>query len=220
MARVLARLLDIRRDVKSPDVSRRLWDEAAELAQCRSPGDLNQALMELGATLCTPRSPRCGDCPLAEPCAARAAGDPESLPVKARRAPPKQVQGVAGLLVRRGRALAVRRPPHGLLGGLWELPGGDLEPGEAPGPGLERCLRERVGLAVAGARHVGAVEHVFTHRRLRLHLFECDTPDGRVRLRGFDAHRWLAPRSLDGLPQAAVTRKALDLLWRPQSKDS
>jgi A/G-specific adenine glycosylase len=218
VARVLARLLDIREDVKSPDVSRRLWAEAAELALCRSPGDLNQALMELGATVCTPRSPRCGACPLATRCAGRAAGDPESLPVKPRRPPPREMQAVAALLVRRGRALAVRRPPRGLLGGLWELPGGDLSPGERPGPGLRRCLRERVGLSVASARCLGEVDHVFSHRRLRLHVFQCDTPSGRVRLQGFDAHRWLAPGSLDGLPQGAVNRKALNLLVQPQPR--
>ncbi len=212
VARVLTRLLDVREDVKSPAVSRRLWDEAEALVKGESPGDLNQALMELGATVCTPRSPRCLACPLVKRCAGRAAGDPETLPVKAARKAPRRLEAAAALLVRRGRALAVRRPPRGLLGGLWELPGGDLAPRERPAEGLIRALRERVGLRVSGARQLGAVEHEFTHRRLRLHVFQCDTPEGRVRLDGFDAHRWLAPAGLAELPQGAVTRKALELL--------
>lgn len=132
--------------------------------------------------------------------------------MKAPRPAPRHVEAVAALVLRRGRALAVRRPPRGLLGGLWELPGGELRAGERPGAGLRRALRERVGLASGRPRRLGAVDHVFTHRRLRLHVFRCDTPTGRVRLDGFDAHRWLAPASLGGLPHGAVTRKALALL--------
>ena len=118
---------------------------------------------------------------------------------------------MAGLILRRGRVLAVRRPPKGLLGGLWELPGGELAPRERPEAGLRRALRERTGLAIAAAERRGEVRHVFTHRRLRLHVFRCDTPEGRVRLVDFDAHRWLAPSALAELPQAALTRKALRL---------
>jgi A/G-specific adenine glycosylase len=210
--RVLARLLDIREDVKKPAVKERFWQEAAELVRGRHPGDLNQALMELGATVCLPKAPRCDACPLAGTCAARAAGDPEALPVKSRATPPRRVEAAAGLLVRRGRALAVRRPPEGLLGGLWDLPGGELAPREAPEVGLQRSLAERVGLRVASVQPLGSVDHVFTHRRLRLHVFRCDPPEGRVRLSGFDAHRWLAPGSIGELPVGAATRKALALL--------
>jgi A/G-specific adenine glycosylase len=122
------------------------------------------------------------------------------------------MQAVAGLVLRRGRALLVRRPPRGLLGGLWELPGGELARREKPADGIRRALRERVGLEVAGAARAGAVEHVFTHRRLRLHVFRCGPPRGRIRLAGFDAHRWLRPAELDGLPQGALTRKSLALV--------
>jgi A/G-specific adenine glycosylase len=211
VARVLVRLHAIRESPKAPAVAARLWREAARLVRGESPGDLNQALMELGATVCTPRAPRCSECPLRRRCAARRAGDPEALPRRARKADPRAVEAVAVLLLRRGRALAVRRPPRGLLGGLWELPGGDLAANERPETGLLRSLRERVGLAVAAIEPRGRVEHVFSHRRLRLHVFRCDTARGRVRLDGFDAHRWLAPGALRELPQAALTRKALAL---------
>ena len=210
--RVLTRLLDLREDVRRPAVKERLWEVAGELARGRHPGDLNQAIMELGATVCLPKAPRCGACPLARDCAARAAGDPETLPIKSKAKPPRRVEATAGLVLRRGRALAVRRPPQGLLGGLWELPGGELSPKEPPEAGLLRSLSERVGLRVAAASRLGAVDHVFTHRRLRLHVFRCEPPEGRVRLSGFDAHRWLAPAALGDLPQGKATRKALELL--------
>jgi A/G-specific adenine glycosylase len=210
--RVLTRLRGIRDDVKRAPVVRRLWEEAAALVDGPHPGDLNQALMELGATVCSPKAPRCLACPLVRSCAAHADGNPESLPVKAAKAAPRPVEAVAGWLVRRGRVLAVRRADNGLLAGMWDLPGGDLDGREDPGEGLARTLRDRVGLSVAGVEPAGVVEHVFTHRRLRLHVFRCDGVTGRIRLRGFSAHRWMSASALRALPQAALTRKALALV--------
>lgn len=211
VARVLARLRDIREDVASAPVVRRLWEEAAALAAGPDPGDLNQALMELGATVCTPRRPRCSDCPVARRCEALRKGDPEALPVKTRKTPPRPIAAVAGRVERRGRLLAVQRPVEGLLGGLWELPGGELLAGEDPASGMVRSLRERTGLAVPGVDALGEVEHVFTHLRLTLHVFRCKPPSGRVRLAGFDRHRWVSERSFAALPQGGANRKALEL---------
>ena len=209
VARVLARIRGIREDIGSPAAAARLWDEAAALARGAAPGDLNQALMELGALVCTPRAPRCDACPAARFCDARAAGDAEALPVKAAKRAPVAVEAVAALLVRDGRALAVRRPAAGLFGGLWDLPGGDLARGEPPAAGLARALAERVGLRALRAEPAGALDHALTHRRLRLHLFRAEAPAGRVRRRFFDAHRWLAPEALAALPIGALTARAL-----------
>jgi len=211
--RVLARALGIREDVRRPDTRRRLWEEAAALAAGSAPGDLNQALMELGATVCTPRAPRCEACPLAPGCDAVAAGDAESLPRKPRKAPPRAARAVAGLVLRRGRLLAVQRPPGGLLGGLWELPGGEPDRGEGLERALARTLRERVGLEVGQLEPAGSLEHVFTHRRLRLHLYRCGTVRGRVRLHGFDRHRWVSPAEARAVSQSALMRRALALAW-------
>ncbi len=212
VARVLARLLGIREDIKKPRVVKRLWVEAEGLVQGPRPGDLNQALMELGALICTPAEPSCGRCPLSKDCDAHAQGDAAALPIKQKKAKAKRIEATAGWLVRRGKVLAVRRPPRGLLGGLWELPGGDLEHREEPAAGWTRNLRERVGLTVARTEYVGSIEHIFTHRRLELHLFRSDPPTGRTRLDGFDAHHWLAPHALAELPISKLTRKALAAL--------
>ena len=212
VARVLARLHGIREDVKSKPVVDRLWREAAALADGPRPGDLNQALMELGATVCTPRSPRCLACPVRGHCDAAAAGDAEALPVKAPKKAPKLVEATAAWIERDGRVLAVRRPPGGLLGGLWELPGGDLAPGEERAAALKRAVAEGVGLRLARVRYRGAVEHGFTHRTLRLHVYRAAGADGRVRRNGFESHRWLAPRRLAALAHGGPTRKALALL--------
>jgi A/G-specific adenine glycosylase len=211
VSRVFARLRGIRDDVRKAATVRRLWEEAAALVRGPHPGDLNQALMELGARVCTPRAPRCPVCPVAHHCEAHRGGDAEALPVQSEPAEPRRVEAVAALVLRRGRALAVRRP-SGLLAGLWDLPGGELSRGERPATGVKRALRERVGLTITRVQRAGVVKHAFSHRLLHLVVYRCDTPQGRVRLSDFDGHRWLAPKSFARLPQAAVTRKALDLV--------
>ena len=210
--RVFARLVGIREDVGERKVIDRFWNLASELVAGPRPGDLNQALMELGATVCTPRKPACEGCPLESPCVARAQGDPASLPIKKKRTAVRRVEATAGWIERRGRVLGVQRPEGGLLGGLWELPGGDLQPGEAPEAGLRRCLAESLGLEVTGLETAGTVEHLFSHRRLRLHVFRIAEFTGRVKRKGIEAHRWLAPSGLADLPHGGPTRKALALL--------
>lgn len=215
--RVLARLFDVRDDVGEKSVIEHFWLIAGDLVRGPRPGDLNQALMELGATVCTPRAPRCEACPVRNGCAAADAGDPEALPRKQKRKPSRAVVSVAAWLTRAGRSLAVRRPEGGLLGGLWELPGGELADGEAPDEGARRCILEAVGLHVESVERVGAIEHVFTHRRLELHVFRCSEPAGRVRRRGFVEHRWLPAAAIASLPHGGPTRKALALLGEAEA---
>ncbi len=213
--RVLARLLGIREDVGDKQVAARIWEEAGRLADGQRPGDLNQALMELGATVCTPRAPKCMACPFFKTCDARRAGDAEALPKKEAKTRVQAVRGVAVWLSRRGRVLAVKREAGGLLGGLWELPGGDLDPGEKPEDGAQRLLAERLSLEVSGLRRAGTVKHVFTHRELSLHVLCAEAEPGRVRRFGLAAHRWLSPAGLRALPTATVTRKALAVVPQP-----
>ncbi len=212
VARVLARVFAIEDDVRSRAGEKRLWAEAAALVRGAHPGDFNQALMELGATLCTPRVPRCLACPVAAHCLAHEQGRTAELPVRGAPREPLAVRGVAVWLERAGRVLAVRRPPEGLLGGLWELPGGELADGESPREGLARLLAERTGLEPRRACERGSVEHAFTHRRLELHVFSASASPGRVRRRFFDAHRWLSPAGVTRLAHGGPTAKALALL--------
>lgn len=213
VVRVLSRLLDIRADVSRKDVVERLWDEAGRLAEGPRPGDFNQALMELGATVCTPRSPRCEHlCPMKRLCHGRASGDVESLPNKPKKKQPRPVAAVAAWLPRRDRVLLVQRPDQGLLANLWELPGGELPTAAEPKDHVVAILRERIGLEVRDPMASGTVEHVFTHLRLRLHVFRFQSVAGRVRLRDHQAHRWVRPSRLPDLAQATLNRKTLELL--------
>jgi A/G-specific adenine glycosylase len=209
VVRVLTRLLGIDADVRSSAVQEQLWSEAGQLARGEDPGALNQALMELGATLCTPRAPRCADCPWTEHCAAREQGRADAIPARSRSAPVRRIEAVAGFLERRDRVLAVQRPQRGLLGGLWELPGGELRDGESPARALSRALHEGVGLGISAPERLGTIEHAFTHRLLRLHVYRAKAGAGRVRRSGWNAHRWVSESGLAALPLGGPTRKAL-----------
>jgi mutator protein MutT len=122
------------------------------------------------------------------------------------------VEAVAARLERRGLVLVVQRPPGGLLGGMWELPGGEIEDDSSAEQALRRHLARRLGLTVADAERVGQIEHVFTHRRLRLQVFRCTATSGRVRRSDLAAHRWVSPAAIAKLPHGGPTRKALALL--------
>lgn len=132
-------------------------------------GDFAQAMMDLGATVCTPRNPRCDVCPLASACAAYAAGNPDAYPVKPAKKTKPRRRGIAYWLESEGTVLLVRRPDKGMLGGMRALPGGEW--GETP---------EQAPPAPARWRHVGAVEHVFTHFALSLDVMAAELPQRPV----------------------------------------
>jgi A/G-specific adenine glycosylase len=195
VTRVLCRLFALGGDPSGGSTKRSLWSLAAALANGRSPGDVNQALMELGATVCTPRSPACSRCPVRAGCRARQAGDVERYP-RARRAMERKQLDIAFAWVR-GRAgvWLERRPIDGLWAGLWELP-------SAAGQRARAVLSERLGVELAGP--IARVEHELTHRAVRARIFE---PVRAPRLRsGQNRRRWREPllAPLSGLARKAI----------------
>lgn len=175
--RVLARLLD----VAEPSAAW-LREVAGAVVPRDRPGDFNQALMELGATVCTPRSPRCATCPVASLCRARARGTVERRPRVRRQAPvPSYLYAVVVVVTPAGETLLERRPERGLLAGLWQFPAARVEPGSAP----ECAARDPYG-SFAGddgsptLQALGTVAHTFTHRREVYHVFRADLPELRA----------------------------------------
>ena len=196
--RVLCRLDRVALDPRAPDVRRGLWARAAKLADHPRPGDVNQALMELGATVCTPRSPRCEACPLSAVCAARAGGDAERLPIKAARPERARVVVVAGLSRDdAGRIWMARRPDEGLLAGLWELPGVEV-------PSADPAHLGALGMRAGGEPVV--IEHGFTHRVWTLHVFRALGTPARSH---HSAVRAVAEADLAALALSGPTLKAL-----------
>jgi A/G-specific adenine glycosylase len=167
VARVLARLFAIRQDVKAGEGAARVWALAERLvAEIPEPaGDWNQALMELGATLCAPRDPACASCPVANACEARRLGLARSLPVVTRKKAPTEMRRVALVLSSASSVLLARRRKEALFGGLWEPPAVD-DVGE-PGSALAR-LAKVLGVRAGALEAAGEVEHVLSHRRMRI----------------------------------------------------
>jgi len=210
--RVLARLLALDAPANTPAAARLFQSHADRLLDRSRPGDFNQALMELGALVCTPRAPACDACPLAPLCRARRDGTVERFPRRTPARPVPEVEAAVGVIVRRNRVLVTRRPPGGLLGGLWEFPGGKIEPGEAPAAACGREIEEEVGLRVEVAEPLAEVRHAYSHFRVRLHVFLCRHRGGRVRLNGPAAFRWVRLEEIDGLALPKANHKFIPLL--------
>jgi A/G-specific adenine glycosylase len=169
--------------------------------------EVTQGLMELGATICTPRSPRCGACPWADACVGRATGIAAELPRLPPRKAPVDVRGVAGILVREGRVLVGRRPP-GLLGGLWEPVGAELGADEDAPSALGAAFARRAGLRVEVGPRLGQVVHVFTHRRLTLDVHAVAGAGEPGSDGSYEALAWLDPAR----PELALSKLAVRAL--------
>ncbi len=187
--RVVARLFDL--PDPSPAEAR---DRAAGLMDPARPGDSNEAMMELGATVCTPRSPSCGACPLADGCRALAVGSVARRPTRRRRrAVPKRVWAVRVAVSRRGRTLVVRRRPEGLLGGMWEFPAVELEGGaEADG----RVPAREAGPAPGAGVELPPLVHRFSHFTAVYRPRRVEAEEEWREEEG----RWVAPSELARMP--------------------
>ncbi|HEX9027874.1 MAG TPA: A/G-specific adenine glycosylase, partial [Anaerolineales bacterium] len=157
--RVLARLFDVSEPARGPQGERKLWELARLYLPPGRAADYNQALMDLGATICLPRQPRCLECPLKDGCLAYRQGVQELRPVLPARPPVPHYVVTAGVIQREGRLLIARRPASGLLGGLWEFPGGKLQPGEDLPACLRREIQEELGVEI----EVGSLLGVYRH---------------------------------------------------------
>jgi A/G-specific adenine glycosylase len=217
--RVLCRLFALRGDPKSAPLSARLWELAEALIPSGQASDFNPAMMELGATVCTPTRPACDRCPVADWCRARALGAQEELPETAKVGPPEPVRMVAGvvwstaegdngnqrLLLCRGLPTLPARPVG--IAAMWQFPNGSQRPGESATAAVERVLREVVGIdAVAGAA-AGTVKHSVTRYRVTLSGYHCSRFAGALTEAGCAAWTWADPAALGELALPAAHRR-------------
>lgn len=200
--RVLARLFALHVNPKSPRDVTTVRALADSLVPRAAPGDHNQALMELGATVCTPRSPRCGACPLSSRCGAAAEGAPERYPSPPPRTPPRRIRLAAGLALRGKRLVLV--PDRLLVDGHLVVPLVALEPGEDAATALARAWPDLAGRRAASLEPLGTVPHSVLERRYRVELFRV-TEGARA---GRATVRLVAPERLDQVPHGGLLRKA------------
>ena len=195
-----------------------LWVLATEMvAMGDSPGELNQALMELGATVCTPRGPLCHQCPAAPYCRARMRGTQEERPARKRAKPLPHEDTAVAVVEHEGRLLLVRRPVDARLGGMWAFPHVVRHRGEAAGAAAERAAREGLELGVVAGEEVGTVHHVFTHVRATYHAVRCAWVGGEPAPLRYDGWAWAAPHEIEAyaLPvaQKRIAALAISARW-------
>jgi A/G-specific adenine glycosylase len=210
--RLLCRFFGIEGPAEDAAVQKRLWQLAEILLPRRQVGDFNQALMELGALVCTPSQPGCLLCPLAQRCAARAAGRQDELP---RRAPPPatvDVREVAVVVSRGPRVLVVQRSPTGRWANLWEFPHGEMQPGETPAEAAARLVREASNLTVEAGAELTTLVHGVTRFRITLVCVGATWREGEFDSKVYRQGRWLHPAELAGLPFSSPQRRLAGLI--------
>jgi A/G-specific adenine glycosylase len=220
VVRVLARRFGLRGDPAKRPLQKALWELAGALVPAERPGDFNQALMELGATVCTPRAPSCDACPLALGCVARREGSVEALPEIAARPKPTRVRAVAVAVRNADRVLLVRLPASApRWAGLWTFPHVELARGETPRAGAERAAREHAGTEVRLGRRLTRIEHTITRFRIALELFEAAPATPRLRF-GSRSSRlvFAAPSELSGLAMPTPHRALAETLFRGEGR--
>ncbi len=213
--RVLARLFGRTGDPSRGPEQRWLWAAAEALLPARRAGDFNQALMELGALVCTPDAPRCDECPLAADCAARRLGRQASIP--ARTPPPEPVAvSEAAVVLRRGNeVLLVQRPPEGRWASLWEFPHGPLAPGETADAAAARLLTELTGFRGRLGPELTVIRHGVTRFRITLVCFEAEHLSGEFRSAFYRQAAWLTPHELAARPVSSPQRRLAQLVADP-----
>ncbi|MEB3333122.1 MAG: 8-oxo-dGTP diphosphatase MutT [Synechococcaceae cyanobacterium] len=190
-----------------------LWSRSEQLLDPLRPRAFNQALMDLGSTVCRPRAPVCDRCPWQPHCAAYAAGDPARHPMKdAPRELPFQVIGVGVVRNAAGEVLIDQRLNEGLLGGMWEFPGGKQEPGEAIAATIARELLEELAIEVVVEEELITLEHAYSHKRLRFVVHLCRWQSGDPQPLASQQVRWVRPEALDRFPFPAANARIIAAL--------
>ncbi|OJX40864.1 MAG: A/G-specific adenine glycosylase [Chloroflexi bacterium 44-23] len=205
--RVLARVFNLEIPARSPEGERTLWQLAAENMPPGQAGDYNQALMDLASSICLPRSPRCLICPLKTLCQAYALGVQEERPIlPARKMTPHYVV-TAAIIQQDGLVLLAQRPSNGLLGSLWEFPGGKVEMSESLTDCLKREIEEELNCTISVDEPFGVYQHAYTHFRITLHAFLCRITAGEAQPMEAQQIVWVSPRELAQYPMGKVDRQ-------------
>jgi A/G-specific adenine glycosylase len=200
--RVLSRVFNISSPVNVPSGEKILWELAERHLPMGSAGEYNQALMDLGATICLPRKPRCIKCPIRNLCEARGLGVQEMLPVVRKKSAIPTRSYAAAVVTRNGLVMMSRRQSKGLLGGMWEFPASLVE--ADPALGLGKALESEYKLKVIPVSPFATIHHAYTHFKLTEHVFLCTLRRNIALPENF---RWIPIIELERYPMGKVDRR-------------
>lgn len=204
--RVLARLSNYQQPVNTSEGKRHLTHILRELLPRDEAGSFNQAIMDLGSGVCLVRQPRCDACPINTACLAKEFSLQEKLPVKNKKKPTPHYQVAAAVMLKKKSVLIAKRRPEGLLGGLWEFPGGKLVEGETLQQALVREIMEELGVQIGVGEKIGEYAHAYTHYRVNVHAFYASIHSGSPQALAAECIKWVAIENLDDYPMGKVDR--------------
>jgi A/G-specific adenine glycosylase len=212
--RVLTRLFGLSGDPKRAPLHGRIWDLARALLPSGRASEFNQALMELGATCCTPRAPRCASCPVSRKCVALKQDRVQDFPEVSGRPVVREERRAAAVITRRGRVLVVRAPSSAARwAGMWQFPDVELGAEQTPSQVLEKSVATSTGVAILAGACIGNLRHQVTRFRISIDVYACRARQGRARPIDYGAVCWATPEDLVALPMPAAHRKiARDML--------
>lgn len=211
--RVLSRHHGIEDDVRSSKTKNMIQEIADEFISEDRPGDFNQAIMELGATVCTPSNPECGECPLKTGCIAHQTVKTEEIPYKspAKKRPHHHI-GVGIILNEDDEVLIALRPEDAMLGGLWEFPGGKQKENEEMEDTVIRELREELGVEVTVDKPFMKLNHAYSHFKITLHAYLCKLQNGTPEPQSSQQVRWISIEELGDYPFPKANRRLTEKL--------
>ncbi|MEN9225145.1 MAG: A/G-specific adenine glycosylase [Thermostichus sp. DRC_bins_24] len=198
-----------------------LWALSEQVLDPVQPRVFNQALMDLGATVCRPKQPRCGECPWQTDCSAYNRGQQQQLPMSAPRTPRPHKQIAVAVVLRGQEILIDRRLETSMLSGLWEFPGGKIEPGETAAECVVREVKEEIGIDIEVVTELATIEHAYTHFTITLIAFICRYLGGEAQALQCTEVRWVNPAALSEFPFPGANQKLFPYLhaWLAKQGD-
>jgi A/G-specific adenine glycosylase len=216
--RILSRIFDVSLPIRTPAAEKLFWELAEENLPPGQAGNYNQALMDLGATICLPGKPKCLLCPLQQHCLAFERGVQEQRPVIPEKKPVSHYIVTAAILEHNQHFLLAQRPANGLLGGLWEFPGGKQEENETLPEALQREIMEELGCEISVEAHFGEYQHAYTHFRVTLHAFICSLIKGEPQPIEASQLAWVRAEQLSDYPMGKIDRQIAETLRKNADK--
>lgn len=214
--RVLARVFNVQEAVDSLQGENKIWDLAAAHLPKGSAGQFNQALMDLGAVVCTPTSPKCSACPLQNECAAYDMNIQSQLPRKKSKKPVPHITIAAAVLKKKQKVLIAQRDENKLLGGLWEFPNQEFESENKIEKILQKEFNETWGVEISVGEQIGIFQHAYTHFKVTLHAFACDIKSQTGQFKQSQTLQWVEVPILETFPMGKLDRQISKALMRSE----
>jgi len=212
--RVFSRYWAIADDISAGRTRSAIFSRLVPVIQHVRPSQFNQAIMELGALYCTPKSPACPKCPVRSGCEANATQQVDRFPVKAKKAAVPHFTIGVGVIWHGGRLLVTRRKEDQMLGGLWEFPGGKQLPGEGIVDTIRREITEELDISVTVGDPIQVVKHAYSHFKITMIAHHCTFDHGDIKLKSASAMKWVWPHELREFPFPKANTKIIDTLLK------